>query len=1017
MKMLKKYSLFITISLIILVVSVVYDIAKVSNTSTLQVVNGCLDLSHYNLQEGPIKLSGEWELYKNQLLTYEDFQNNHYQAQLQNVPGSFQPNHISNIKGYGYGTYRLKVKTNDINKILGLKILTMSTSYKLMINNEVVATNGIVATNKQSYKSSFRPQIAIFNNTNREFDIIVQVANYTYNRTGMWHSMILGDYQQVMNLKKQSTHRALFLLGGILFTLIYHIGIFFLQKKNNKTNLYLIISLSIMLTRILFTGDYLITSLLPKISVALIARVEYLTIVWGPPAIALFNYTLFKDLVSKISVKLTIGCALVCTILILILPTHFYTNYVVVIEIIYLIVFGYLICSINKAIQKNRTFAVLCTIGYSSVICACILDVLYYMNIINIIDGGLTPYSVFSIITIQMFIVAHRYEKSFEDIRKLSTELIKQDKIKDDFLAYTSHEIKTPLQGMIGLIEHIIENGENLYDTQKENLTYAVKSGRRLSQLVNNILDYAKLKNNDIKLQLKSVTLLSVAHFVINTQKYLANNQDIEISCNIDPKIRVYGDENRLIQILTNLVSNSLKFTKQGEIKISCIKQNTLIRVCVEDTGCGIPLDKLQQIFKAYNQVNHTNSVLGTGLGLSISKQLVKLHGGEIWAESDSKTGSKFYFTLQASKNTVSQLSLNFRSKPRLKNIKQQSFSKIKILKKNNKNTILIVDDDSANLQVLINILSTEDYKLIVTCNSKEAVKAIEQYKIDIAILDIMMDEISGYDLCKIIRSTYNLYQLPVLMITAQTHTEAMIHGFKLGANDFLTKPFSSEELKARISTLINMRTSAIEVINNKVAFLQAQIKPHFIYNALNVIVSLCDTDPNKASDLLIDFSSYLRKSFDFSNTKNFVPIESEIEYIKSYLAIEQVRFENKIKCNFNIKYTGFMIPPLILQPLVENCVKHGILKKVGNGEINISIYKKNLTIYIIVEDDGVGISKNKLNTILSDTDTVSKSVGLKNINKRLQHYYGVGLKIDSSIQKGCRFIIEIPENIIGEEY
>ena len=297
MKLLKKSSLLITFVLILLVVLVAVKLTKINSSAPLQVQNGVLDLTNYNISDGPIKLSGEWQLYENQLLTYKDFHSNTYQAKLHKVPGSFYPNNT--LKGYGYGTYRLIVKTNDINKVLGLKILTMSTSYKLMINNQVIASNGIVATNKQDYTSGYNPQIAIFNNEHKEFEIIVQVANFTYNRTGMWHSMVLGDYQQVINLKQNATLRAIFLLGGILFTLIYHIGIYYLQRKNNKTNLYLIISLSIMLTRILFTGDYLITALIPGISVSTIAWVEYLTIIWAPPAIALFNYYLFKDIVSN----------------------------------------------------------------------------------------------------------------------------------------------------------------------------------------------------------------------------------------------------------------------------------------------------------------------------------------------------------------------------------------------------------------------------------------------------------------------------------------------------------------------------------------------------------------------------------------------------------------------------------------------------------------------------------------------------------------------------------------------
>ncbi len=288
----------------------------------------------------------------------------------------------------------------------------------------------------------------------------------------------------------------------------------------------------------------------------------------------------------------------------------------------------------------------------------------------------------------------------------------------------------------------------------------------------------------------------------------------------------------------------------------------------------------------------------------------------------------------------------------------------------------------------------------------------IDHHNIDMAILDVMMDDMTGLELCKHIREKYTLFQMPVLLLTAQVNRDALIHGFRAGTNDFLTKPFSSEELKARVRTLINMKNSALEAITNEAAFLQAQIKPHFIYNAINTMVSLCDTDPSRASDLLVEFSLYLRKSFDFTNTEQLVPLDSELEYIRSYLKIEQARFEDKISCNYHIDdmHMGLMIPPLILQPLVENAVKHGIGKKFGKGQIDIRIGNQAGYTILSVEDDGIGMDKDHVNRMILQSQN-SKSVGLRNINKRLKHYYGIGLHIESEPNKGCKVTMKIPNN------
>jgi sensor histidine kinase YesM len=270
------------------------------------------------------------------------------------------------------------------------------------------------------------------------------------------------------------------------------------------------------------------------------------------------------------------------------------------------------------------------------------------------------------------------------------------------------------------------------------------------------------------------------------------------------------------------------------------------------------------------------------------------------------------------------------------------------------------------------------------------------------------MPQMSGYEVCKRIREKYSIYELPVLMLTAQNNPEAIFTGFESGANDFLPKPFEMDELKARAKPLLQLKKSVQHGIHAEMAFLQAQIKPHFLYNALNTIISFCYTDPEKAADLITELSNYLRSSFDFSNLDKFVRIEKEMEFIQSYLAIEKARFEERINCEYDVDPINFMIPTLLLQPIVENAVKHGILKKEEGGNIKISIKEKGDFIIIKVEDDGIGISKEKLKTILRE-NFKGKSVGLRNVTKRFKRIYGYGIEIESEIGKGTIVSIKIP--------
>ena len=193
----------------------------------------------------------------------------------------------------------------------------------------------------------------------------------------------------------------------------------------------------------------------------------------------------------------------------------------------------------------------------------------------------------------------------------------------------------------------------------------------------------------------------------------------------------------------------------------------------------------------------------------------------------------------------------------------------------------------------------------------------------------------------------------------------------------------------------------------SEIKALQAQIQPHFLFNALNTIVSFCRTDPNQARELLLKLSYYLRSSF--KNQEDFIPLEKEIQLVEAYLSIEQARFSERLKVEYDIEPNmNIAIPPLILQPIVENAVKHGLLPKSEGGTVKISAYSENKEAIIKIKDDGVGMSKDQVQCLL-DTRCKKEGVGVSNVNNRLQSIYGHKLEIDSDLGHGTTVIIRIP--------
>ena len=219
--------------------------------------------------------------------------------------------------------------------------------------------------------------------------------------------------------------------------------------------------------------------------------------------------------------------------------------------------------------------------------------------------------------------------------------------------------------------------------------------------------------------------------------------------------------------------------------------------------------------------------------------------------------------------------------------------------------------------------------------------------------------------------------------------------------------------------TLINAKNEI------ELAYYQAQIGPHFLYNALNAIAMYCLTEPKKASDLITDLSFFLRKSYDFKCIDYQVTLGQELELITAYVNIEKVRFQNRLQVHFDIKeeYYLQLLPPLILQPLIENAINHGLMKRIKGGTINVRVISEDTNILFEVQDDGIGIQQEKIDELRSiqerllhangtiETDFQKQGVGLKNIHSRLIMMYQSGLNIFRNESGGTTVFFRLPRN------
>ncbi|MBN2040178.1 MAG: response regulator [Spirochaetes bacterium] len=672
----------------------------------------------------------------------------------------------------------------------------------------------------------------------------------------------------------------------------------------------------------------------------------------------------------------------------------------------------YLIFLCIKGIKQKISFSNRLLLGIILYSIATVLTIIMYtfattesiFNIINITKFDQPAMEgFFAMIIVFATILASRFSQIHNDLEKAHEELLKVDKMKDEFMAVTSHELRTPLLGIEGLADSMLDGAAGkLSPEARRNIEMIALSGKRLSTLVNDILDLSRIKYSKLNLNKKNIDFKHLAGVAVKFSESAFKYKNIRIINNIpDDSPGIFADPNRFLQIMHNLIENAIKYTNKGQILIYSRVLKNFVEITVQDTGLGISPERFEDIFKSFEQLDSsiTRMYQGTGLGLSITKQLIELHGGEIHVESTPGIGSKFIFTMPVysdqDKSDKTNPESNTDSSYTDEIVKLSSFSILGTgltQPHNEKKTdssadtshrngkyILVVDDEPVIQNVLKNILTLNGYRVDTAGDGNAAMEKLETGELpDLVILDIMLPGISGFDICRKIRENHPLYDLPILMCTAKTEITDMVTGMESGANDYLAKPFDKRELIARVSTLILLKDTIDEYKVTRLSNLQKRLSPHFLFNAIHAIHSLIHTNPEKADAGILRLAEIYRYLVDRS-LEQTVDFSEEWNFVKSYLEFEKIRFPEILsyKLILNGDFKRIKIPPLILQPLVENAIKHGIRRKTNPGLIEVYAEMDENEIILTVIDDGPGPDSG---------NHFSRSLG--NIRERLKLHF-----------------------------
>lgn len=430
--------------------------------------------------------------------------------------------------------------------------------------------------------------------------------------------------------------------------------------------------------------------------------------------------------------------------------------------------------------------------------------------------------------------------KAIEDLqseiaeRKRAEEALQQAKesaeianrAKSDFLSVVSHELRTPLTSVLGFAKIIKKKLETVVFPEvktedkkvqktvkqvEDNLDIIVSEGERLTNLINDVLDLAKLESGKIEWKLEPVSLTEIIEQATAATSALFLTKPLQLIQDIEPELpQIVADKDRLIQVIINLISNAIKFTSEGSIICRVKKTNKEVIISIIDTGIGIATDDQNQVFEKFKQVGDTltDKPKGTGLGLSICKQIVEYHGGRIWVESELGKGSNFSFTLPTTSVTEGEL-LKTDINTLIKQLKDHVVTSTPTSAEHQK-TILVVDDEAPIRELLRQQLEAEGYSVKEAQNGVDAIRQVKQEIPDLIILDVMMPAMNGFDVAAVLKNDPKTFKVPIIILSI---VEDKDRGYGLGIDSYLTKPINTEELLSNIERLLSQGTSKRKVL------------------------------------------------------------------------------------------------------------------------------------------------------------------------------------------------------------
>ncbi|SDS68067.1 Histidine kinase-, DNA gyrase B-, and HSP90-like ATPase [Paenibacillaceae bacterium GAS479] len=958
-------------------IAILYIIFSDQDTGAVKIkaVDGVLNLRE--LKDSPfVSLAGDWKFTAEAFVSPTDFNN---KAENLPVPGAW----ASDVE---WGSYQLMVYLPDHwSDELGLRVRNIWSAHTIYVDGIPLSKIGTVAATKQATTPDNPSYEAYFKPGSQQLLITIHASNFYNTRGGIVLPIDFGDAEQM----KEDVQRDLSLewtatLWLLLFSM-FHMTIYLLRTKD-EAFLYSGLHFLLLALVIVLRGERLFIREFPSFPFELYFRLQDTVTFLAAILLIVFIVKMIPSIMSRKTMHLLFLPILVYSFLNAVLPARkisvtqyplFYYFDALILGIIVRIFYLTLKKRIN--ISRNEAVILLLMLLFLAVFAiSASSDSLFftgrnYMNRIGFI-GFLVMMNVF---------LGIRLMNRAEESEQLSTRLQKANDAKDAFLKVTTQDLQRPLHDAVHLVGAIAR--EPSREKQAEQLYLAEQLMGNMVYLLRDLHDFTRIRFDDYAIQLKSTNLRMVILHVIQLMQFTFTKKKIVINEQIPKQLYVWADEQRLTQVFIRIMTEISHDTAEDRLTIESMQVGTDVLLRVTSAGES----------SANRDRPHSS-------GLMMTEELIQQMNGSITYEH-LQGELRFTVTLAFSEFkdpvTVTEHEYNLQS---VVHVEDRALG-----------TLLIVDDDAMHAEVMRDMLG-DTYTVRIAYTAQEALEYYSNHP-EVAMMivdDIIPGDMNSLELLRQIRNQASLMDLPILMMISSEYPRHIEMIFAAGANDYLLKPFPKETLMARLNATEQTKQSMLKAIEYEMAFLQTQIKPHFLYNALSNIIAFCYTDGERAAHLLTMLSSFLRYIFETSRDGQFSTLQKEMEIIEAYVEVEKARFGERLTfasdIDPSIAVEQVLIPSLLLQPLVENAIRHGLFDKEGPGHVQVTVSLRESFLNISVADDGVGMSAMQCAQLMRGANAKA-GIGFTNVRRRVHDLTQGSLEINSSPGNGTTIQIMIP--------